>query len=59
MLFVDNLVFKFFSMKLYMLFVDNLVSKFFSTKCFYVANKKSNCILTDHRQPYIVNQCTM
>ena len=29
MLFVDNLVFKFFSMK-YMLFVDNLVSKFFN-----------------------------
>ena len=50
MLFVDNLVFKIFSMK-YMLFVDNLVSKFFSTKYFYVANKESNCILTDHRQP--------
>ena len=58
MLFVDNLVFKFFSMK-YMLFVDNLVSKFFSTKYFYFANKKSNCILTDHRQPYIFNRCTM
>ena len=45
-----------------MIFVDNLIYKFFFQLIIStVANKKSNCIskLTDHRQPYIVNRCTV